>query len=228
LFKLFPDSALALSAESFREGVRLWDVATGKPLRTLKKKTASAVQLSPDGKWAVARDDEGTTIYSVTTGEPLLVIGGEDRWKYPLAISHDGQFAVSDHWDSDWREKPTLVLWEITTGKELRAFEKRQRGVNMGREGAAGAAAFTPDGKYILSPDRDSMLRLWNIATGEVVWAVSFDGVYPPFYSANVVAVSPDGAFAFTNTTADGSGGKIWHALPRIWDLLRCLKSPIE
>ncbi|MEO0080590.1 MAG: hypothetical protein ABIK44_07950, partial [candidate division WOR-3 bacterium] len=53
----------------------VWDLATGKPLRTLKGHTDSvrAVAIAPDGRTAVSGSDDNTLIvWDLATGKPLM------------------------------------------------------------------------------------------------------------------------------------------------------------
>jgi WD40 repeat protein/predicted Zn-dependent protease len=91
-----------------------------------------------------------------------------------------------------------LRLWDVATGKQLQEFK--------GHEGWTTEAAFTPDGKQLLSGGRqDKSLRLWDVTTGQQVRI--FTG-----HTAEVlsVAISPDGRFALS-----GSADKTL----RLWEL---------
>jgi WD40 repeat protein len=70
-------------------------------------------------------------------------------------------------------------------GKEVRRF--------AGHTVAAFGAAFSPDGKYVLTGGRDGTARLWDVETGEEVRR--FTG-----HTAEVrdVAFSPDGKYMLT------------------------------
>ena len=66
-----------------------------------------------------------------------------------IAFSPDGKFFVSGSNDFN------LVLWELSTGREIKTFR--------GHEDAVTSVAFSPDGRYIVSGSRDKTVRIWDI-----------------------------------------------------------------
>ncbi|VAW73599.1 hypothetical protein MNBD_GAMMA12-2525 [hydrothermal vent metagenome] len=60
------------------------------------------------------------------------------------------------------------------------------------------SAAFTPDGKQVISLDNDGKLRLWNLQTKKPVWTSS-----DRFYAYTTLAVSSDGRLVATATNYD-------------------------
>src|SRR5262249_9444672 len=68
-----PDGKLALSGSKDRT-LRLWDVATGEPIRALAghQNWVTAVAFSPDGKRALSTSDDCTVkLWDVATGREL-------------------------------------------------------------------------------------------------------------------------------------------------------------
>ncbi len=162
------DGKLALSGGAALAGVQLWDVESGKPGRTLDKiHDPEAVRLSPDGEWAFVKCDFAA-MYRVSSGQRINYFDQAERWKFPLAISADNQFAVSDRPDDKHGEKARLVLWEIATGVDIRTFAPREADRGADNQGHALAAAFSPDGKNVVSLDDDATLRHWSVATGRL------------------------------------------------------------
>jgi WD40 repeat protein len=78
-------------------------------------------------------------------------------------------------------------LWDLPSGKLL---------ATLRHEGAIRAAAFSPDGKKILTGGLDQTARLWNTATGESIGG-------PLRHQSPVLNVtfSPDGKLALANST---------------------------
>jgi tetratricopeptide (TPR) repeat protein len=132
----------------------------------------------------------------VLLGLPRLAVVRRVEWPgthvYHTAFSPDSRSYLAGG------DVGPLRLWDVETGKQLQEFQ--------GHEGWTSQAAFTPDGKQVLSAGtQDKCLRLWDVATGKQVRA--FTG-----HTADVlsVAVSPDGRLALS-----GSADKTL----RLWEL---------
>lgn len=77
-------------------------------------------------------------------------------------------------------------LWDITTGKEIRQFRGYKRGVM--------SAAFSPDGRQLISMDMDGLVRIHDVDTGKEIHnfrAYSSHG--------NRLVLSPEGEFIVTS-----------------------------
>jgi len=78
-----------------------------------------------------------------------------------------------------------MRLWDITTGRELRRFE--------GHNEAVVSAAFSPNGRFIVSASHDQTTRIWNSETGrELIRLVSFT-------NGTWVVATPEGHFDTNN-----------------------------
>ncbi len=75
-----------------------------------------------------------------------------------VAFSPDGQYAVSGSADH------TVKLWNVFSGKEIRAFH--------GHTDVVSAVTFIPGGQYVLTGGWDGTLRLWDVTTGEPVYSI--------------------------------------------------------
>ncbi|MGO9170864.1 MAG: caspase family protein [Rhodomicrobium sp.] len=178
---LSPDNRFALSG-SLDSTLRLWEVATGKELRSFGRPTGGgvpSVAFSPDGRFALSAGDT-MNLWEVTTGNQLRgFLGGASA----VTFSPDGRFALSGSSDH------TLELREVATGKKLRSFTGHTYGVF--------SVAFSPDGRFALSggggylPHGDyAEMKLWEVATGKELR--SFGGHSHPVFT---VVWSPDGHF---------------------------------
>jgi guanine nucleotide-binding protein subunit beta-2-like 1 protein len=113
--------------------------------------------------WALTKDQE-------SYGYPLRALRGHNHFVSDVAISSDGQYALSGSWDG------TLRLWEIASGTCTKRFigcicgykreEKKEKCQNCASYPGHGkdilSVAFSADNRQIVSGSRDRTLRLWN------------------------------------------------------------------
>ena len=90
--------------------LKVWDVASGRELRTLAGHTelVLAVALTPDGRLAVsASADKTLKVWDVASGQELRTLAGHTEWVLAVALTPDGRLAVSASEDN------TLKLWDV-------------------------------------------------------------------------------------------------------------------
>jgi WD40 repeat protein len=173
---LTPDARLV--ATSLPEGLRLWEAATGKPVRPFGSAVAASLAFSPDGRTLAAGDyDNRIALWDVALsagaatpqagtpaagGNEVRTLQGHERqpprWHngvFSVSFSADGNRLLSAAADG------TVRLWDVTTGKET--------GRLVGHAGHVRAAALSPDGRRVVSGGADGTVRLWALATGREV-----------------------------------------------------------
>ncbi len=187
-----PDGKYALSG-SDDNTLKLWEVATGKEVRTLAGHTnrVSSVAFSGDGKYALSGSQDNTLkLWEVATGREVRTFAGHTSAVWSVAFSADGKYALSGSDDN------TLKLWEVATGREVRTF--------AGHTNSVTSVAISPDGKYALSGSMDSTLMLWEVATGREVRTFAGHRSY-----VLSVAISGDGKYALSGSF-DNNTLKLW------------------
>ena len=180
--------------------IRLWDTATGRPLRKLKGHTGNVTALvfSPDGRTLVSTSHDATIrFWDPATGKEMRKIQGPDKlWDNTAFFLPPGQHigincggVLTGAWSPDGQllasgsSDGTVRLWDADSGKELYVLR------GHGREVAS--VVFSPDGKVLASGGLDHTICLWNPATGKQLQPRQ--GHFGPVHN---LAVSPDGRLA--------------------------------
>ena len=201
-----PDGAIALdTATGHRVGKRIWHSGLVQTLA-----------FSPDGKtvltgsdYSVTRGGEGTArLWEAATGRP---IGESLRYEGTLrtvAFSPDGRTVLTgstvDHYvGADQRFSSTdyiARIWDAATGQPI--------GERLPHKSAV--AAFTPDGRTILTGGRDGIVRQWDAVTGRPVGLPVSNG-----REVTSLAFGPDGRTILVGTEQGAF----------LWDLANCRQS---
>jgi WD40 repeat protein len=139
-------------ATSSRDGfVRIWDGRReGVPAELADPGTRlHEVMVAPDGTWLATAGQEGVIrIRDVGTGRLLRELRGHRGEIVNLAVSPDGTRLASAGRDR------TVRLWDVATGGELGALLHGDE---------ATAAAFAPDGRWVVTTSWDREARRWPI-----------------------------------------------------------------
>jgi len=140
--------------------------------------------------WTLTRDDE-------KFGVAKRRLKGHSHYVQDVAISSDGQFALSGSWDG------TLRLWDLNTGTTTRNFYGHTKDVL--------SVAFSADNRQIVSGSRDKSINLWN-TLGQCKFTITEDG-HKEWVSC--VRFSPNLA-----TPLIVSAG--WDKMVKVWNLTHC------
>jgi WD40 repeat protein len=204
---LSADGRLALSGNADKT-MRLWEVATGRCLRTFQDKDViHAASLSADGRLAASCSAGSSTrwwqkktirLWETASGRCLHILNGHAGFVNAVSLSADGHLALSGDTEG------TLWLWEVATGRCLRMFE--------GYSGSVNTVTLSCDARLALSGSVDGMVRLWEVATGRCLRM--FEGHTG---GVNGVSLSADARLALSGS-ADGT--------MRLWEVAtgRCLR----
>ncbi|MEX0818862.1 MAG: protein kinase, partial [Pirellulaceae bacterium] len=131
--------------------LRIWDLETRQPLRTLQghDDAVTSISYSGDGKRLLTTSFDNTArIWSVDTGEQLQILEGHSWWVWDAAFSPDETQVVTVSQDG------TGIVWTLADGSKSPAF--------TGHQGPVYSVAFSPDGQQIASGGYDKRVLLWR------------------------------------------------------------------
>jgi len=193
-----PDGRFAVTY-GFESYVMVWDLQNGIEISRFLYPNAPITDMafSPDsrsvitaGADAFARDWE---LFSHNEVRRMFSPPGTGQWA--LAISPDGKTAVTSSGSPSFFKPyfgPNLIhIWDIATGKEIRAFE--------GAKSTIFSAAFLPDGKRFVTTSGnpfgpgDNAMTLWDAETGKMIRRYE-----SPISALTGLAITPDGKRAVT------------------------------
>src|SRR5262249_30408238 len=151
-----------LASGGWDDAVRLWEVATGKEMRTLGAHQAmvAAVAFSRGGKTLVSRGglDGVVRFWAPDSGRERNRIEGLSKvnpWRFnrtaALAFAPDGKIVAIGN-------QKVIHFYDLTTGKETGELEAHRSCLSL---------AYSPDGKLLASggvdPGKDqNSVRIWD------------------------------------------------------------------
>jgi guanine nucleotide-binding protein subunit beta-2-like 1 protein len=164
--------------------------------------TAIATTLEVPDMVLSASRDKSIIVWHLTKEEDKYGVmqkrlTGHSHYVQDVAISSDGQFALSGSWDG------TLRLWDLNTGATTRRFVGHTKDVL--------SVAFSSDNRQIVSGSRDKTINLWN-TLGQCKYTITEEG-HKEWVSC--VRFSPN-----LQTPLIVSAG--WDKVVKVWNLNHC------
>jgi WD40 repeat protein len=134
--------------------IKFWNRATGEERPSIKlgsDHSGGVFDISPDGKLVAVKSHTGISLWSLPERKLLKSMAASaPEW---LAFSPDGKKLACFN-------GRVLSMWDVATGRELNA--------RPGHADAVEHAIFSPEGKILVSADRDDKVLIWwDAASGK-------------------------------------------------------------
>lgn len=178
-----PDSKMLLTNNESRDST-LWDVATGRQIRTFAKNIEIDNwhwdhvdgKFSSDGRLVICAGRRNAKLWDANTGELLRVFSGHKNSLNSVDVSPDTKTIVTSS------EDKTVKLWSVATGQLLHTLTG-----HTGPSDNVKTVAFSPDGKSVLS-DGWETTKWWDVSTGKLLRSFGDNGNH-----LTSVSFAPDG-----------------------------------
>jgi alpha-tubulin suppressor-like RCC1 family protein/roadblock/LC7 domain-containing protein len=172
--------------------VVVWQVSPWQEIKQIKYPSGDLYKtaFSPDGKTLALAGrvnpsgnipENRIVFWDLETDRALFSLTGT----WPVAFSPDGRWIAFVSQIQDPYTINTIEIWDWTTGEKIQTI-RIENNSNYGCE----AAVFSPDGTKLAANCPDGRIRVWDIATGQQLYALHGKYVYPNGITA---AFSPDG-----------------------------------
>ena len=152
--------------------------------------SVNAVDLSPDGRWAVSASDDSTIrLWHLSSGRCRRILRGHTGPVNAVCFSSDGRRLLSGSQDG------TMRLWERKTGACVRVFCGHARAVLVH---GVNAVDLSTDGRWALSGGADKTIRLWEVDSGRCLCTIpghreSVNAVHLSAHGNKAISGSSDG-----------------------------------
>jgi WD40 repeat protein len=157
------------------DGLRVWELASGKLLRRLPLPPASQwfnTAASRDGRFVAAPVDERMVgVWDVTTGKEVRTFPRGRKPSDRLLFFPDGRRLVA----TDEGGK-AIHLWDVQTGKEVLVRPREEFPSEISLDGTI----------LLTTKEKDTTLSAWDTATGKELWSFQSEDGFAP------IALSPD------------------------------------
>jgi WD40 repeat protein len=171
--------------------VTLWDRESSN-LRLRFQISVQSSVFSSDGRFLLGAENDGSAIlFDANSGHEIRRFMEPSFSIKAVAFSPDGRFILTggssniNPSDPSWKDGDA-ALWDISTARMIRRVTIS--GSNSWGPNTTSSVAFSPDGRFFLTGNWDSVTRLWKTATGDEV--LRFENLAS---GITAIAISSDG-----------------------------------
>jgi hypothetical protein len=162
---VFSPNGELLASASNDNTVKLWNVQTGKELRTFQEAQDDVltVAFNPNGDQLAAGGNEQTIkLWNLNTNVNPQILTGHEGIIHSLTFSPDGRTLVSGSWDK------TIRLWALDSASELEQIQN---------DDSIYSVAFSPDGQLIACGSFNETITIWEANTGTLLRTLQGHGM---------------------------------------------------
>jgi WD40 repeat protein len=174
-------------------GVSMWDLETGKFIRSLRghNKLVSSVSFSTDSRLAITASFDSTArVWQLSDGKELTILKGHEKSLKTAVLSKDSKLALTGSYDGTGR------IWNVNSGKELKVLN--------GHRGTVNIAIFNSSDDLVLTASDDNTARVFDVETGKCLFLLEGHSDH-----ISAAVFSPDEKKILTGS---------WDKTVRIWD----------
>jgi WD40 repeat protein len=178
------DSKNLISMSRYKP-ISIWDVRTGKEIRSIDEHTGwiNDISWSPSGdRLASGSEDGSITIWEIPNGKRLHTLQ-DAGWVNCLTWSPNGKY-IADGADS-FMMTSNITIWNARTGKKLKTWTVNTLTI--------GGLTWSPDGKMLAALLHDGTGVIWDASNGKKVLTL------PANRFSEDIAWSPDGGLLGTS-----------------------------
>ncbi len=204
--------------------LKLWNVSSGKEIRTLSNMNSRLLSVSSDGRKVLSvgtgSGKSTLTLHDITTGNVIreFTRAGD---VLSVVLSADGSYVLTGQGGApsapggsrsrsgaDTGGKNMMVLRDIETERVIKSFSWNKERYVVKPE--VSSVALSPDARYALAGDNGGYIGLWDVSSGAVL--MRFKGHEASYYHSEIgyVSFSRDGRYIISGGLADG--------LVKLWD----------
>lgn len=188
-----PDGCWLAAERDCKKAIKLWDVANGWALRTLRGHDdgVNTLAFSPDGRFLASGDEEGDVILWTMNNsvENRTLYGHYSDEVNTVVFSPDGRLLAAGDDDGD------ITLWNVENGECTHRINAKDEIYKL---------AFSPDGCYLIALDDSKKIKIWPITDN-----LERHSLPKNQNDINLIAISPNSRFL---ASADEEG------YIRLWD----------